>query len=350
MNFSRLIAWWKVEARTFPWSGVRDPYKVWISEIMLQQTVASAVIPHFSQWMDRWPNLRALAAASEDEVLRQWEGLGYYSRARNLLRSARVLTEAGYHNLPNVYSELRKLPGVGDYTASAVLSFALEQSYLTLDANVRRILQRLSAAEEWSTGVEDQWRREFQELWGAKSLTSRETNLALMQVGQQICRPRNPLCEVCPLASQCRALELKLQSQIPAPKTLRIQEVTSRVLIRASPQGLVMVRPTQGRFSNLWRFPLGGAGEFPGPPEGSWLKLSPRVHTYTRYREFLDVWGRYESIFPETILDWAQDFCVPKDQVLRVVSWEDAEKTPMPSVYRKIFEEWKNLVRKSLDR
>lgn len=320
-------AWFRAEARAFPWTATEDPYAIWISEVMLQQTVVTAAVAPFNAWMARWPDVAALARAHEEEVLRAWEGLGYASRARNLHRAARVLVEQGRRNLPDTEEELRALPGVGDYTAAAVLSFAFHQPTLTLDANLKRVFQRLGGLPDWRHQDEPAWRTWWARLVGT---ASRESNQALMQLGQRVCRPRNPLCGGCPLAAGCRARYEGTTASIPAvQKRLVIEKATTVVFWHRSPADSprlwFLSRPLKGRFSNLWLV----APTAEAPPQGR--SLTPRVHTYTKYRDRLT-----SSTAP-----WAgtEDPPLPEGWVGRWVTADQAHGLGMVSTYRRLFDE-----------
>src|SRR5690349_5158936 len=193
-----LGAWYARGHRDLPWRSTGDPYRIWVSEIMLQQTRAQAVIPYYERFLTRFPSVPALAAAKEDEVLALWSGLGYYSRARNLLRAARQIAAAG--SFPSDYDAIRALPGIGDYTAAAVASIAFGRPHAVLDGNVLRVVARMEndAADIRSSRTRERF-REIAQSW----LDPRDPghfNQALMELGATVCLPRNPLCLVCPLA------------------------------------------------------------------------------------------------------------------------------------------------------
>lgn len=319
--------WFRAEARDYPWSATEDPYAIWISEVMLQQTVVTAAVAPYTAWMDRWPDVAALARAHEEEVLRAWEGLGYASRARNLHRAARVLADRGLNNLPGDEDALRALPGVGEYTAAAILSFAFHQPTLTLDANLKRVFQRLGGVPDWRHQDEAAWRRRWAELVGA---TSREANQAVMQLGQRVCRPRNPSCGACPLAEGCRARADGTTASIPAGKArVVIDKATSVVFwYRNTPDTgrlWFLGRPLKGRFSNLWL-----VAPVEETPEGAYA-LSSRVHTYTKYRDRLTSWvSRW---------DGSEDPPLSEGWVGRWVTAEQAHRLGMVSTYRRLLDE-----------
>jgi len=255
----RLLAWFVAHARPLPWRKNRDPYAVWVSEVMLQQTQAATVVPYFERFLKTFPSVRALAAASESSVLKLWEGLGYYRRARLLHRAAQVVVARHAGLLPRDAAALRRLPGFGRYTAHAVLSQAFGARLPIVEANSARLLTRLAActAPLRSTDVE-RW------LWQAaeKLVPPRaagDFNQAMMELGALVCKPRQPLCERCPLAERCAARADGLQDTLPlAPRRPANQLVHEAALVvRRRDKMLLVQRPPQGRWANLWEFPHG---------------------------------------------------------------------------------------------
>ncbi|MBP7355647.1 MAG: A/G-specific adenine glycosylase, partial [Longilinea sp.] len=254
----KLLAWYAVNARTLPWRGHPDPYAVWVSEIMLQQTQVDTVSPYFERWMARFPTLEALAAASEQEVLALWEGLGYYSRARNLWRAARQVWEAG-GQMPRTAADLALLPGVGRYTAAAIASMAFGQNEAALDGNIRRVLARIfnvTLPARSPEGERQLWALAQQHLPPGRA---GDYNQALMDLGSQICTPRAPACLVCPLQALCQAAALGLQAERPVMSSrppVPLWTVTAAVIWRAD-RVLIARRPSRGLLGGLWEFPGG---------------------------------------------------------------------------------------------
>jgi A/G-specific adenine glycosylase len=251
-----LIDWYARGHRDFPWRRTSDPYRVWVSEIMLQQTRAQAVVPYFERFLERFPTVEALAAAQEEEALALWSGLGYYSRARNLLRAARLVHAAGA--FPADYAGLRALPGVGDYTAAAVASIAFGLPHAVLDGNVMRVVSRMrnDAAETGSARTRERFRAIAQE-W-LDPLRPGAFNQALMELGATVCLPRNPLCPVCPLQSRCAAraegtaanLPVKLRKTEPRhiEAVLLVVRKGRRVLLRREAK-------SASRMAGFWGLP-----------------------------------------------------------------------------------------------
>lgn len=256
---SLLLSWYAGHARQLPWRGNPDPYSIWVSEVMLQQTRADTVIPYFDRWMRRFPSLEALASASQQEVLTAWEGLGYYGRARNLHRAAQMLVRENHSMLPDEVSQLRKLPGIGPYTAAAIASIAFGKDEPTLDGNIRRVLARFFNLTEDVRSASSE-----RKLWqlAADHLPAGqagEYNQALMDLGAVICTPKSPACERCPLQDACQAKALGLQEQRPvhAPKAAIPHRVVTAAVISRDGQVLIACRPSHGLLGGMWEFPGG---------------------------------------------------------------------------------------------
>ncbi len=255
----RLLKWYATHARRLPWRARSDPYWVWVSEIMLQQTQVEAVLPYFQRWMERFPDLETLSNAPLQEVLSAWEGLGYYSRARNLHRAAQEISSRYHGNLPRDVAQLCKLPGIGRYTAGAIASIAFGLDEPALDGNARRVLARVFDVQEpaRSPGGERRlWNLAAQNLPPGRA---GEYNQALMDLGAMICTPRAPACGQCPLADMCRAYALGVQAERPVltrrPRTPHYT-VTAAV-IRREGRVLIAQRPLDGLLGGLWEFPGG---------------------------------------------------------------------------------------------
>jgi len=267
----RLLDWYARHARSLPWRVAEpDPYAVWVSEAMLQQTRVETVISYYERWMTRFPTLAALAAASEQDVLQVWEGLGYYSRARNLQRAARQVMADFDGRLPASRAELEKLPGVGRYTAGAVASIAFGQDEPALDGNIRRVYARLFNLDIPARSPEGEKR-----LWAlaAEHLPpglAGDFNQALMDLGATVCTPRNPSCLLCPLSELCQARQLGVQDERPiltARAPIPHYTVTAAVLQR---NGSVLIarRPSRGLLGGLWEFPGGKLEPGESLPQG----------------------------------------------------------------------------------
>jgi A/G-specific adenine glycosylase len=268
-----LLAWYGRGHRDLPWRRTSDPYRIWVSEIMLQQTRAQAVIPYYKKFLARFPTVETLAGAAEEEVLAAWSGLGYYSRARNLRRAAQSIQAAG--SFPRDYASIRALPGVGDYTAAAIGSIAFGLRHAVLDGNVLRVVARVEndAADIASARTRERFRAVAQQ-W----LDPRQPavfNQALMELGATVCLARNPLCLVCPLAELCRAREEGTADELPV-KLRRVAPVRLEdVLLVVRRRGRVLLRQREAgarRMAGFW--------ELPTPAELPGARIVERIGTF----------------------------------------------------------------------
>ena len=294
----RLLSWFDRHRRDLPWRLDRDPYRIWVSEVMLQQTQVATVVGYFGRFLARFPTLRHLAEADEQDVLRLWEGLGYYRRARDLLAAARHLVAHHDGTIPPDPAALIDLPGMGEYTRNAVLSQAFDLRLPILEANTQRLLSRLF-------GYEDDPRKgpARRRLWqiAEQILPIKRVgdfNQALMELGALVCTASSPACADCPLSPRCKAYNTGRQNEIPRksapPATTKVQE--SAVVIRREGKVLLIQRPAIGRWAGLWEFPHGPLMEGESHEEtavhlarevGMEIDLGPELvtmtHTITRY-------------------------------------------------------------------
>ncbi|MBM3293922.1 MAG: A/G-specific adenine glycosylase [Candidatus Aminicenantes bacterium] len=254
---SALLRWYASRKRDLPWRRTSDPYAIWVSEVMLQQTTVSAVIPYYERWLDAFPDIRTLARSPLQKVLRAWQGLGYYARARNMHRAAKEIVRRFGGRLPVEAEALRALPGFGPYTTAALLSIAAGRPIPVIDANVRRVMMRLL---EIRGGADSRTEAEIRT--ALETLISRRApgrfNQAMMELGALVCRARNPRCLSCPVRGECRACRLGIQEVIPAPRktTVTKQEAVVAV-IRDGGRVLIQKRPPAGLLAGLWEFPGG---------------------------------------------------------------------------------------------
>jgi A/G-specific adenine glycosylase len=257
----RLRSWFRAHRRELPWRASRDPYRVWVAEIMLQQTRIAAVLPYYERFLKHFPAVESLARAPQAKVLRLWSGLGYYSRARNLHRAAKEIVSRHGGEFPRSLDEALALPGIGRYTAAAVLSIAYDEPLAVLDGNVARVLARL-VAMRGDLRAPGRWRA-LGDL--SQQLLARESpgdwNQALMELGEVVCTPQNPRCAACPVARACRTRALGLTGKIPAPRRKRAPvKVRIAAAILCDPRGrTILVRDPgahdQVLFSRMWQFP-----------------------------------------------------------------------------------------------
>ncbi|MCA9890571.1 MAG: A/G-specific adenine glycosylase [Anaerolineae bacterium] len=256
----RLLDWYDEHAADLPWRANKDPYRIWLSEIMLQQTQIDTVIPYYTRFLDAYPTVAALAHASLDEVLKKWEGLGYYSRARNLHRAAQQVADELDGQFPATAAELQSLPGIGPYTAGAVASIAYDESVPVLDGNVIRVLTRLEGIRDdvtLNTTRSDLWALAAE--WVPQQRAG-DYNQALMELGQTICKPRNPECTRCPLNDRCLAFANGEQEHYPVKKKKAPTphfDVAAGIIYNDQQQILIAQRPLDGLLGGLWEFPGG---------------------------------------------------------------------------------------------
>jgi A/G-specific adenine glycosylase len=262
---SNLLAWFDRHRRELPWRASRDPYRVWIAEVMLQQTRIAYVITYYEKFLARFPDFAALAAAPQRDVLKLWSGLGYYSRARNLHAAAKAVVATHGGEFPRDLADALALPGIGPYTAAAVLSIAYDVPLAVLDGNVARVLARITAREGELRAPAN---------WSALTKASQDFlvaeragdwNQALMELGEVVCTPKSPACLVCPVVHECRAYALGLTTAIPAPRTKRAtEEVHIAAAVLLDPQNRTLLTKDPGAhddvlFSRMWQFPATAA-------------------------------------------------------------------------------------------
>ncbi|MCI9120863.1 MAG: A/G-specific adenine glycosylase [Oscillibacter sp.] len=253
-----LLAWYRENARDLPWRKTQDPYRIWVSEIMLQQTRVAAVLGYYARFLEAFPTVEALAAAPEDCLLKLWEGLGYYSRARNLQKAARLVTERG--GFPDTYRGLLELPGVGTYTAAAIASASFARREAAVDGNVLRVITRLTedCSDITAPQTKKNIRAQVQAIFPENEDDIRIFNQALMELGATVCVPNGPpKCLFCPVRALCLGQARGTAESLPvkAPKKARrVEEKTVFLLLR---EGTVALRkrPASGLLAGLWEFP-----------------------------------------------------------------------------------------------
>lgn len=319
----QLLKWYEEEKREMPWRNNQNPYRILVSEFMLQQTQVKTVIPYFERWMKSFPTVQKLAQAPESTVLKHWEGLGYYSRARNLKKAAQKIQQEYSGKVPDSMKEILKLPGVGRYTAGAVLSIAFGQKVPVVDGNVKRVLSRLFLLKENGEN-----RKSENILWETMQSLLPETgagnfNQAFMELGATVCLPQNPLCLLCPLKRNCKAQKAGKQNLYPPRKqkvsTTKI-EVSAAVILRRN-KIYIQKRKIGGLMGGLWEFP-GGKFESGESAEqclhreikeelGVGLHIDEKLmtvkHSYTRFRVTLHVFlcrVRSGRISPTQCEEW----------------------------------------------
>ncbi len=257
---TKLLPWFATNRRAMPWRSNRTPYRVWISELMLQQTRVDQVIPYFNRFMKRFPSLKSLAAASQEDVLKQWEGLGYYSRARNLHKAAQIITDEHRGRFPKTAEEIIKLPGIGSYTTAAIGSLAFNLDLAVLDGNVIRVLSRLFAYTKDTRSTTA--KKELQQLADDLLVKGEAGNFneAMMELGATICLPKNPQCGSCPISHVCLGHESGRPTDYPikAPKK-KVPHIVVGAAVVTNRKGEVLIaqRRDEDMLGGLWEFPGG---------------------------------------------------------------------------------------------
>ncbi|MFD1708286.1 A/G-specific adenine glycosylase [Siminovitchia sediminis] len=343
-----LVQWFQEEQRDLPWRKDNDPYKVWVSEVMLQQTRVDTVIPYYNRFLERFPSIEAFAEADEEAVLKMWEGLGYYSRVRNLHAAAKEVVNKYGGKVPDTKEKILKLKGVGPYTAGAVLSIAFGKPIPAVDGNVMRVLSRILLITEdiAKTSARKVFEEAAQELMYVPSPS--HFNQALMELGALICTPGKPACLLCPVREHCRAFAEGVQAELPVKtrkKSTRHEDRLAVVLRDEHGRILVRKRPEKGLLANLWEFPN--------------LKVVPLLDPWESLQDFLSTefsldatidhvsFTRVHHVF--THLTWMIDAFEGKLQQgeitgcggLRFVTGQELEELAFPVSHQKIWKAYK---------
>lgn len=345
----RLTAWYTQHHRPLPWRETHDPYRIWLSEIMLQQTQVQTVIDYYHRFLARYPDIPALAAAPLDDVLKCWEGLGYYARCRNLHQAARQIMVQHQGVFPDTLTEVEALPGIGRSTAGAILTFAYAQKHPLLDGNVKRVLSRLldiDADIQKAATLKQLWQHSSALLAPARDPYS--YNQAIMELGATVCLPKNPRCLLCPVQTLCLAHARGTQHQRPvkaARKAVPHHHIGVGVIWNDDRQILIQQRPADGMLGGLWEFP--GGKQEPGEsiPDTiareiqEELDLTVRVdheimtvqHAYSHFRITLHAWHcTYQDGIPQPRAAQAWHWVSP-DQLSRY-AFPKANKTVLERV------------------
>jgi A/G-specific adenine glycosylase len=339
-----LLAWYDEERRDLPWRTRRgrraDPYGVWLSEIMLQQTTVKAVIPYYLKFLARWPTIEALAAAELDDVLAAWAGLGYYSRARNLYKCAQVIARELGGVFPQTAAELQKLPGIGPYTSAAIAAIAFGEPATPVDGNIERVVARLFAVRQPLPAAKSEMRRLAATLTPAKR--PGDFAQAMMDLGAAICTPRRPSCLVCPVQSDCAANARGIEASLPlraerAERPLRLG--IAFLALREDGSVLLRRRAEAGLLGGMLEVPSTAWGDLLPPPKEAlrgaplradwWAVPGTVTHTFTHFKLELVV---YRALVPAdaTLTFWADP------ERCRWVKRRDLSSAALPSVMRKV--------------
>ncbi len=340
-----LLEWYAREGRRLPWRQRADPYAIWISEVMLQQTRVAAVIPYFERWLQRFPDVFALAAAEEQEVLAAWEGLGYYQRARNLHRAAKILVNEYGGRFPCDPAALRRLPGIGRYTADALAALLCQQDEVAVDGNVKRVLSRLyDIAEPIDTPAAERIvaERARQNLPKGRAA---EYNQALMDLGALVCTPRSPRCDLCPLRSLCCAYAQGRQEERPVrhPRQAGPHYLVTAAVIRRDGKYLLTQRPAEGLLGGLWEFPGGKVQDGEELEEALRREIHEELGTEVIVGEEIGVYRHAYSHFRITLHAFQCRLVGAEPRPLqaadlRWVTIEEMKSYPMGKVDRRIAE------------
>ncbi len=320
-----------------PWRDHPDPYAVWVSEIMLQQTRVETVIPYFEKWMKLFPDIPSLANASERDVLNAWEGLGYYSRARNLHKAAKIVASNFNGQLPRDLTELHALPGIGRYTVGAIASISFKMDEPTLDGNLRRVFSRLHDVAEFADSPAGE-----KILWdlAAKNLPKGKAgdyNQALMDLGATICLPKNPRCLLCPLIDMCKARENGTQETRPVLKAKKQvpQYIHAAAVIVERGRVLLSQRPADGLLGGMWEFPNARVVQDPAAELAKALRSAGRIQV--KKGEALGIIHHAYSHYKVTVHAFrCESVSIPKDKNLKWVKITELEDYPMGKVDRQI--------------
>lgn len=342
---SQLLSWYDQNKRDLPWRDCGDPYKVWISEIMLQQTRVDQATPYFHRFIERFPTVQDLASADQQEVLKVWEGLGYYSRARNLHEASKLVVEKFDGNLPHTKEEILKLKGVGPYTAAAVLSIAHSRPHAVVDGNVTRVLCRYFGIEQDIRSTKT--KNTIQE--AADDLIDKERpgdfNQALMELGATVCTPSNPDCEDCPLSTDCTAYATLKTDTIPykSPAKKRPHHHIGVGIIKEDSKVLIALRPEDAMLGGLWEFPGGKQkdGEHIEKTVTRELKeeLGVDVSVTKPFMKFDHAYSHFKITLHAYICELLDGEPKPKtSQQIKWVNVKELEDYPFPKANRKLTE------------
>ncbi|GAB6096137.1 A/G-specific adenine glycosylase [Desulfatiferula olefinivorans] len=345
MQFSRcLLKWYQTEKRPMPWRNSRDPYHIWLSEVMLQQTQVATVIPYYHRFLERFPDLTSLASAADEAVLKLWEGLGYYRRCHHFLAAVRTVCGEHGGRIPSDPDTFSRLPGVGDYTTAAVMSIAFGLPLPVVDGNVIRVITRHDRidADSTKTATRKAIRNRMADLMDPES--PGDFNQAIMELGAMVCTPKQPRCEACPVAMTCGARVSGTVMRYPViPLKNKIPEyrVGLGVLVRDG-RFLIQKRKDEGHLAGMWEFPGGKALDGETVEEALQRKcleeLGVHVTVGRRIAQASHVYSHFRIRVSLFLIDeYTRDIRPLKNQPLRWIEARDLADIPLPKVNHKLF-------------
>ncbi|MDH5506345.1 MAG: A/G-specific adenine glycosylase [Anaerolineae bacterium] len=329
----RLLTWYADNPRELPWRGHPDAYAVWVSEIMCQQTRVETAIPYFERWMALFPSVAVLAAASQQQVLSAWEGLGYYGRARNLHKAAQIVVAEFGGQLPADLAALQRLPGIGRYTAAAIASLAFGMDAAVVDGNVKRVLARLfdiHTPVDSTAGIHQLWNLAAEILPAGRA---GDHNQALMDLGARVCTPRRPACDACPLIELCQAHTLGVQADRPVtkPKVPTPHYTVAAAVIRRSGNVLISQRPQHALLGGMWEFPGGKLEDGEDLPACLRREINEELGVAISVGEPLGVYRHAYTHFRVTVHAFACHLLAGVPQALQVADLRWVEPAAMAS-------------------
>ncbi|WP_404451459.1 A/G-specific adenine glycosylase [Virgibacillus necropolis] len=336
-----LITWYQANKRDLPWRKEQNPYKIWVSEIMLQQTKVDTVIPYFNQFVEKFPTVHDLASADEQDVLKSWEGLGYYSRARNLQNAIKEVVTSYGGEIPADPGDLGSLKGVGPYTKGAILSIAYDQPEPAVDGNVMRVLSRILKVEE--DIAKPRTKKLFENY--VREMISHDDpssfNQGMMELGAIVCTPKNPTCMLCPVQQHCQAFAEGIEKQLPIKSKAKKQKrIPYAALLIKNKQGdyLIEKRPDNGLLANLWQFPMISLNEMGFSQIPEWFEKEYGIHV-TLKREA----GKLKHVFTHLIWELevheaASNSTQTNRSYAKFVNRKEMEEFPFPVSHQKMMQ------------
>jgi len=338
----KLLAWYQVNKRTLPWRGEKDPYRIWLSEVMLQQTQVETVKPYYEKWLKKYPDIKSVAEAGEEALLKTWEGLGYYSRCRNFHKACKIVMDQFGGKVPNDWDQFISFPGVGDYTAAAVLSMAFGKSYPLLDGNVYRVMSRLLVYDK---SIEKGGSKFIGKLekWIDEKFPG-EFNQAMMELGSLVCRKKQPRCFECPLTDYCKAYKKGVTDKFPVKQKLKLRPHYTVVVgvILKERKFLIQKRPSRGHLGGLWELP--GGKVYNGELLSHALKREIREETGLELTK-IDEIGKVDHAYSHFSITLHGYLCrleigkssLPKNIPRKWIYFSEIEKYPFPKASHKLF-------------